>query len=129
MFALTADNLFTFSCQPWEYIKLIILHERRARQTDCRTRKKQSREFLTAVRGKLYTRFIYLRLKTTDFWATYASTWAYTYCSMSRTLHMWCRSSTICDSKVRLVKIKEHFLILGISVALGGKVDFEAFIF
>ena len=71
MFALTADNLFTFSCQPWEYIKLIILHERRARQTDCRTTKKQFREFLTAVRGILYTRFIYLRLKTTDFWVTY----------------------------------------------------------
>ena len=24
MFALTVDNLFTFSCQPWEYIKLIM---------------------------------------------------------------------------------------------------------
>ena len=32
MFALTADNLFTFSCQPWEYIKPIILNERRAGQ-------------------------------------------------------------------------------------------------
>ena len=74
MCALTADNLFTFSCQPWEYIKLIILHERRARQTDCRTRKKQFREFLSALRGILYTRFIYLRLKTTDFWATYKQT-------------------------------------------------------
>ena len=47
------------------------LDERRARQTDCSTRKKQFREFLTAVRGILYTRFLYLRLKTTDFWATY----------------------------------------------------------
>ena len=34
--------------------------------------KKRFREFLTAVRGILYTRLIYLRLKTTDFWATYA---------------------------------------------------------
>ena len=50
------------------------LNERRARQTDCRTRKKQFREFLTAVRGILYTIFIYLRLKTTDFWATYDTT-------------------------------------------------------
>ena len=48
-----AGNLFTFSCQPLEYIKSIILDERRARQTDCRTRKKQFREILTAVRGIL----------------------------------------------------------------------------
>ena len=74
VFVLMADNLFTFSCQPWEYIKSIILNERRTRQTDCHTRKKQFREFLTAVRGILYTRFIYLRLKTTDFWATYVIT-------------------------------------------------------
>ena len=34
VFALTADNLFTFSCQLWEYIKPIILNELRARRTD-----------------------------------------------------------------------------------------------
>ena len=44
-------NLFTFSCKPWEYITPKILNERRARLTDCRTRKKQFREFLTAVKG------------------------------------------------------------------------------
>ena len=33
--------------------------------------KKQFREFLTAVRGLLYTRFIYFGLETTDFWVTY----------------------------------------------------------
>ena len=33
--------------------------------------KKQLREFSTAVKGILCTRLIYLRLKTTDFWATY----------------------------------------------------------
>ena len=36
MFALTEDNLFTFSCQPWEYIKPIILNEHRTRLTDYR---------------------------------------------------------------------------------------------
>ena len=53
MFALRADNLFTFSCQPWEYIKPIILNERRKKLTDYRTRKKQFRECPTAVKGIL----------------------------------------------------------------------------
>ena len=42
---LDDGNLFTFRCQPWEYIKLIILHERRARLTDYRTRKNNSASF------------------------------------------------------------------------------------
>ena len=66
-------QFYIISCQPREYIKLIILHERRARLTDCRTRKKQLRDFPTAVKGILCTKLIYLRLKTTDFWATYAN--------------------------------------------------------
>ena len=32
---------------------------------------KQCRKFLTALKGTLCTRLIYLRLKSTDFWATY----------------------------------------------------------
>ena len=48
-------NYLKFSCQTWEYIKPIILHERRARLTDYRTReKKQFREFPTAVKGIMY---------------------------------------------------------------------------
>ena len=35
---------------------------------------KQFREFLTAVKGILCARLVYLRLKTTDFWATYENT-------------------------------------------------------
>ena len=69
VFALPADNLFTFSCQHREYIKSIILFKRGGRPTDDCTRKKQFREFQTAVKGILCTRLIYLRLKTIAFWA------------------------------------------------------------
>ena len=37
---------------------------------DGQSHEKQFREFLTIVNGILCTRLIYLRLKTTDFWAT-----------------------------------------------------------
>ena len=67
-------HLFTFSCQPWEYIKLIILYTNVARDKPTVAREKNNSASFS-VRGILYTRLIYLRLKTTDFWATYGICW------------------------------------------------------
>ena len=63
-------DIFQFFCLPLlAHIFLLqfqLISESRKIQTE-----KQFREFLTALKGTLCTRFIYLRLKSTDFWASY----------------------------------------------------------
>ena len=76
------------------------------RETDRLLReKKQLREFLTDVKGILCTRFIYLRLKTTDFWATYGEMFTNAVCLVTRPGTTFSKSETSLLKSARLIAV------------------------
>ena len=65
-------DIFGFSCFPLILAHIFLLQFQPISEgRKIQRKKKQFREFLTALKGTLCTRLIYLRLKSTDFWATY----------------------------------------------------------
>ena len=64
-------DIFEFSCLPLLVHILLLQFQPISEGSSKIQREKQFREFLTALKGTLCTRFIYLRLKSTDFWAAY----------------------------------------------------------